>query len=730
MASTKREGNCTPNSVSSWTKRRKVVAKYNKYLKEALAEELALAGQTPSGSSARDSFEGGSQMSSQSSQSNHEIHDHTDHDGLSKFDSDSEVEELGSSGNETSDLVDEVQVNEVLHSDTDSESEFEVGDDNESDGESDDDGDNPAHGIPVSLRVQLAEWASKYKLSHAALRSLLAILICFLPGLLPKDHRKLLQTGSVARCDIKNLAGGQYHYFGIQKQLSSLVERVSSVRDSCCLNLQFNVDGLPLFKSSGGTFWPILCKVLHHDTPTPFVVALFYGLTKPNNLDEYLGDFVKEMLELIENGFEFANQRFQVVLSSIVCDAPARAFLKNIKPHMAYFGCEKCITEGEHLGKLCFPDLNAPLRTDASFNAMLDEDHHHGRTPLMSLPVGLVTQVPRDYMHLVCLGVVKKMIKLWRSSSVKLSRMSRMTYESVSNVHESLCSSIPKEFARSPRALFDHPRWKATEFRTFLLYTGPVALHGNVPDDLFNNFLLLSCGIHILISPTLSRSMNSVAREVLIKFVKHFAQLFGECEIVYNVHNLVHLPDDANIHGPLDNFSAFPYENYLYQLKQMIRKPNFPLQQAILRLREHDIFGRKEPKLNADAPTLKKPHFRGPLPDISLGPFQCYEQVQLKTFFLSTGKRDRGVQIEQDIGVVLNIFESKTGIFLLCSIFESKSSFFHYPFDSVHLGIFLVSRLSQEIKVVNVNMVSAKYVLLPKDEDFVALPLVHTQLVQ
>lgn len=45
---------------------------------------------------------------------------------------------------------------------------------------------------------------------------------------------------------------------------------------------------------------------------------------------------------------------------------------------------------------------------------------------------------------------------------------------------------IPSVFACKPRGL--HERWKATEFRQFLLYSGMVVLNGILRDDLYQHF--------------------------------------------------------------------------------------------------------------------------------------------------------------------------------------------------------------------------------------------------
>ena len=46
---------------------------------------------------------------------------------------------------------------------------------------------------------------------------------------------------------------------------------------------------------------------------------------------------------------------------------------------------------------------------------------------------------------------------------------------------------------------------------------------------------------------------------------------------VYSVHGLLYMVEDVKIHGPLDSYSAFPFENVLERLKKLVRKPVYPL---------------------------------------------------------------------------------------------------------------------------------------------------------
>ena len=152
------------------------------------------------------------------------------------------------------------------------------------------------------------------------------------------------------------------------------------------------------------------------------------------------------------------------------------------------------------MGKMTYPDrhVQAVLRTDRNFADMIDDEHHKGPSPLAGV-VGMVSQFPLDYMHLVCLGVVKRLIYIWLKGPLKFRISANISYQ-ISGLMYSLRNHIPSEFARKPRGFSEIDRWKATEFRQFLLYTGPVVLKQFIDDTIYKNFMLLSVSLHILLN--------------------------------------------------------------------------------------------------------------------------------------------------------------------------------------------------------------------------------------
>ena len=302
--------------------------------------------------------------------------------------------------------------------------------------------------------------------------------------------------------EIKDIPGGQYVHYGLQ---NGIVSKLSSVSvNTTSLTLQVNIDGLPVFKSSNTQVWPILAVIRELPTRDPFVVGIFCGASKPADVSEYLSDFVQEVKRLETEGAEIGGTKFSVTIQSFICDAPARSFLKCTKSHNGYYGCDRCCQKGlyqEHC--MTYPEIDSAPRTDVQFNEMKDENHHMCPSPLAELNIGLVSGFVLDYMHLVCLGATRRLLNLWLRGSLKF-RISATKAAVLSQVMLSLNAYLPVEFPRKLRALREIDRWKATEFRMFLLYIGPVVLKDSVNAVVYHNFLCLSVAIYLLASPNLS----------------------------------------------------------------------------------------------------------------------------------------------------------------------------------------------------------------------------------
>lgn len=116
----------------------------------------------------------------------------------------------------------------------------------------------------------LRNWAIKNNITHTSLSELLTWLSAK-PDLsgIPKDARTLLNTPRTT--DVQNMGSGQFYYFGLTKKLTTIVVKHKKVD---LLELDFNIDGLPLYKSSNVQFWPILCRI-NKLPESVFAVAIF-----------------------------------------------------------------------------------------------------------------------------------------------------------------------------------------------------------------------------------------------------------------------------------------------------------------------------------------------------------------------------------------------------------------------------------------------------------------------
>ena len=143
--------------------------------------------------------------------------------------------------------------------------------------------------------------------------------------------------------------GGQYIYLGITSSVVNILKQNTAFLDnSNSVDLVVSIDGINIFKASPTQLWPIICTFSDFE---PFVVALYYGTSKPDSVNDYLADFLAEYTQLQENKIVVNGKEINVQIKALVCDAPARAFVKCIKGHTGYYSCERCIVKGEYKNK-------------------------------------------------------------------------------------------------------------------------------------------------------------------------------------------------------------------------------------------------------------------------------------------------------------------------------------------------------------------------------------------
>lgn len=572
------------------------------------------------------------------------------------------------------------------------------------------------------LKAKLAQWAINHNITHVGINDLLKLLKPFHKEL-PLDSRTLLHT--IRTVEPKLLIPGQYFHFGLKNSLTLILNSVdpSALKNVPSLALNINIDGLPLSKSSANQVYPILVNISGFKEIVE-IVGIYYGREKPANANDFLRDFVDDAVEIIKNGFDYNGKHYIVILKAIICDAPAKSFVKCVKGHSGYFSCTKCYIEGEYVDRVYFPKYkNLHLRQDTEFRSQFQPEHHVGVSVLQNIPdFNMIDGFPLDYMHLICLGVTKKLLYLWCYGKPG----TKISFQKICAISDSLniiSSQMPEEFNRKPRSLNELKRWKATEFRQFLFYSGVLVLRKYISSDRYINFLTLHVSLRILSNVKYS-SLFDYARELLEFFVKSFKTLYGAENISHNVHNLLHLAQDVKNHGPVDEFSAFPFENYLQTILKLIRKSEKPLQQIVKRYSENTFNKRMNKPQNF--PLFKNSHQKGPLQD-NINVFNQYETVILPTFSLRSRPPNNVCCLKNgDIVQIANFAETEEDRFIIGKKYVNKTHVYHSPCKSSELGIFKVDTL-MEMELFNNQEVEYKCVHINLEGESFVFPLLHSQ---
>lgn len=353
------------------------------------------------------------------------------------------------------------------------------------------------------------------------------------------------------------------------------------------LTLILNTDGLCLKKSSTGNCWPLMFTIaeIPKNLRNNFVIiiGIWYDNHKPS-MNSFLQPFCEKFKTCFDEGVNWIHpinktqHKSKVVVPLIVADAPARAQIQNIFNFNGRYGCNlceiktrKCKILSNKKRKRIYPFINEQqiiLRTSKRLRvqgkkvqtrAVNNIRGTKGIPIISTLPlIDISTCMVPEFMHSVLLGPVKQFTNLWYESNGEWC-----VKNSLNNINEFLLKIRPPDsFNRMPRSLSLLHLYKASEWYVWLLFYSLPTMAEYLPDKYVQHWLLLVKAIYILLGNNILSKDIEEAETLLRLFVSLIEKLYGDRQLTYNVHMLLHLKLCVKRWGPLWAWSAFPFENF------------------------------------------------------------------------------------------------------------------------------------------------------------------------
>jgi len=366
----------------------------------------------------------------------------------------------------------------------------------------------------------------------------------------------------------------------------------------------FFTDGVHTGKSNNKTLWPIYLTInelpISERNKYVLLSGLYIGPKDPNQ-KVFLQPFINEANKLSTEGFRWFHNGKEIVSKVIplccITDSVARYQLLNFQSFAAYYGCTFCYQKSERTRKgqrFTISTHPAEKRTLESTKKDLlkafqkkDETnkskrHYRGVksfSPLMLLHFfNFTSGFVVDYMHNILLGVTKlhtELIlqstrkKFWHiSENVGIGHVLNTIDERLLMIHP------PSSITRTPRSIKDISRWKASEWRAWLLFYFVPCLKDLLKKKYMNHFTMLSVATNILLKKSVTREEVFQAHKLFLCYVYLFQKYFYKENMVYNIHLLLHICKGVLNWGPLWTHNSFLYEGQNRYLMQLYHNPS------------------------------------------------------------------------------------------------------------------------------------------------------------
>ncbi|CAD6211835.1 GSCOCG00003856001-RA-CDS [Cotesia congregata] len=388
--------------------------------------------------------------------------------------------------------------------------------------------------------------------------------------------------------DLQSMSDGQ-----IYKKLSTTNNPLSHKYN---FSYTFNTDGCQPSKSSKLSIWPIYASInelpLKLQSKYMIMTGLWVNKEEPDML-LFLQPLVDAANKLSDEGVEWKLQQQTITSKFIpicaVVDSVARCKILNMKQYNGSYGCTFC----EHPGLRMNNSQKFPIttvvpkeRTNESVKEQMflagesefgsDVMGVWGPSALINLMnyFDIVDGMSPDYMHAILLGVIKQ------HTEILLSSFGEDYYVGSPNQLEAINIKLlnfkhPTCITRSPRNLTERKMWKATEWRSWILFYSLICLKDILPQKYLEHLALLVEAMYILLSDRInSDELDTSADSLILRYVVLYEEYFGTQAMTYNIHLLLHLIKSVIKLGPLRCHNTFIFENENHFLMKLQKSPN------------------------------------------------------------------------------------------------------------------------------------------------------------
>ena len=167
-------------------------------------------------------------------------------------------------------------------------------------------------------------------------------------------------------------------------------------------------------------------------------------------------------------------------------------------------------------------------------------------------------------MHGILLGVTHQLWNLWKNGINGEFKITKKNVKYIENRYLHITPTQNIHRLSRKGIIYGTAKPKASELKSWLLYYSLPCLEGVVEQKVLEHYTLLVHSTYILLKEKITEEELNQCEQDFQKFVYYYELLYGEEQMTFNVHALLHVVDSIRQTGPLYVNSAFYFENYIY----------------------------------------------------------------------------------------------------------------------------------------------------------------------